>query len=106
MLALDHWVLDLDDPLYSTQQAFREVACRTGETDPNKLFDLALEDYLEVFEDLPPDDIQELFREWAAISAQINADPYMMYLKRMGEAECQGSEALRLFLEQNPWTED
>ena len=95
-------ILSTEDPLWPTQQAFMEVAHRSGETNPNKLYLLAIEDYRRVFRKLPPRLIQRLFRKWSKIHAEINSTPYMQYLVRMGEAEIQGDEALAEFLANNP----
>ena len=97
-------LLSHDHPDYSIQQAFSEVACRTGETNADTLFQLALADYAKWGVITPR--IEDALRQWSLFQAEINASPYMQYLERMRDAELDGPEALKKFLAENPWTED
>lgn len=112
MMAMDGWVLlSHDHPDYRIQQAFCEVACRSKEQNPKKLFDLALADYVShashearrtaIF--FPPIRIREAFRKWAVIQAASNKnvanDPWV---KGLEAAEDLGPEARDQFMADNP----
>lgn len=68
------WILPHDDKLYPIQQAFREVAVRSGEESPSALFELARTDYLQTFEIDPPKDVAALFQQWSVICAKLNTE--------------------------------
>jgi hypothetical protein len=98
----DEWILlSHDHPDYSIQQEFCEVAVLTRETDPDKLFALALADYEGIVK--ADDRIRKAFRKWAVVqasrSASVKADPYMMGLEA---AEEQSPEAADQFMKDNP----
>lgn len=93
MMATEGWVLlSHDHPDYCIQQAFCEVACRSKEQNPKKLFDLALADYVShaspesrrtaIF---PPIRVCSAFRKWSTIQAANNKnvinDPWMKGLE-------------------------
>lgn len=103
MMADDGWVLlSHDHPDYSIQQAFCEVAFRSREQDPDKLYRLAIEDY-ENYAPKADERIQTAFRKWAAIQANNNVlmanDPWFQGLEA---AENIGPEACDKFMADNP----
>lgn len=103
MMDMDGWlVLSHDHPDYYIQQAFSELACRSRLTDPDKLYDLAIEDY-ENYAPKADERIQAAFRKWSVHQAANNVvmanDPW---LQGLVTAESLGSEARDQFLANNP----
>jgi len=99
-------ILPLDHDRYSDQQSFREISCRSREEDPDKLLELAVADYEDIFCSPPSEELMAMYREWAPIEAKINAennaDPYMQGLEA---AEKESPEALAKFMEDHPVSE-
>lgn len=63
--------LQTNSPLYGDWQAFIEVACRTKWNSKEELLELAIEDYVSIFETRPDSSLMESFEEWAEASHEI-----------------------------------
>jgi|TARA_R100000501_G_C2602064_1_gene98860 hypothetical protein len=58
---------DPQHPFYADWQAFVEVAVRRPTRNAIELFNWGLEDYREVFEKDPPEELLNMFAVWAGI---------------------------------------
>ncbi len=88
------FILDRDDPHYTIQQRFRQVALDSRSEDPDEIHSLACADWRGGRRSRLPRGFDEMFRAWAAVTAEnnkaLNNDPWMQASRAWAEAGCQG----------------